>query len=140
MTEAGASIVAERSITKAEGWTATTITATTITASRTSRMVLSMTLSSLVDQLAELALLRDELRRRFREFLGLVHLADLDLGVFARIRVRAAQRQVDGFLARLHVHDPEAADQLLGLGERAVDDRALAGLGDAHARAPDAGV
>ena len=43
-------------------------------------------------------------------------------------RRREAPRPLERFVARAHLDDPEAGDQLLGLGERAVDHRALAAV------------
>src|SRR5262249_26966810 len=51
-------------------------------------------------------------------------LADLDFGLFV-VRIRAALEPLDRFLARTNLPEPEAGDQLLGLGKRAVDDGAL---------------
>src|SRR5439155_22876021 len=69
-----------------------------------------------------LALLRCELGA---EVLGLEDLADFDLRLFAA-RVRRALDPLDRLLLGLDLDDPEAGDQFLGLGERAVDDGALA--------------
>src|SRR5688572_29899578 len=52
----------------------------------------------------------------------LLHLADLDRLV---LRGRAARGPGDRLLLRLHVDHPVAAEHLLGLGERAVDDPGL---------------
>src|SRR5204862_7474891 len=81
-----------------------------------------------------LAQLRGELGA---EILGLEHLADLDLRVAVH-RIRAALDPFDGLFLRTHLPDPEARDQLLGLGERTVDDGALL-AGEVHARALRAG-
>src|SRR5439155_24907906 len=51
----------------------------------------------------------------------LEHLADLDLGVLER----GALEPLDRLLLRLALPQPEAGDQFLRLGERAVDDRPL---------------
>src|SRR2546422_538868 len=57
---------------------------------------------------------------------------DLDLRLTGH-RVRAALDPLDRLFLRLALPDPVAGDQLLRLGERSVDDGALA------AREPDAG-
>src|SRR5215218_2813865 len=59
-------------------------------------------------------------RERLAEVGRLEHLADLDLRLGTR-RVRTALDPLDRLLLRLHVPDPEAGDQLLGLRERPVD-------------------
>src|ERR1051326_6457151 len=59
-------------------------------------------------------------RERIAEVLGLEDLADLYLAVFG-MRVRAAPDPFDRLFLRLHLPDPEARDQLFGLGNRAVD-------------------
>src|SRR6185437_9039430 len=69
------------------------------------------------------------------EVLVLEHLADLD---FALLERRALQ-PLDGFFLRFHAPDPEAGDELLGLGERSVDDFRLA-LAKPNARALGARV
>src|SRR3954471_4721532 len=84
------------------------------------------------------------------EVLGLEHLADLDLGLGAGHRVGAALDPLDRLFLRLHLPEPEAGDQLLRLGERAVGDnaplareahaRALAARLQAFAREHDAGL
>ena len=51
-------------------------------------------------------------------------LADLYVTV-TRHRARAALDPLDGLFLRLDLEEPEPGDQLLGLGERAVDDRAF---------------
>src|SRR5437667_1045762 len=55
----------------------------------------------------------------------LEHLTDLDLGLCARHRIRAALYPFDRLLLLLHLDQPKAGDQLLGLGEGTVDHRAL---------------
>src|SRR3954471_3995474 len=67
------------------------------------------------------------------EVLGLEDLADLDLRLGLH-RVGAALDPLDRLFERLDLDDPEARDELLRLGERAVDDAALVGA-EAHARA-----
>src|SRR5207244_10447130 len=74
---------------------------------------------------AQALLLLAQLRRELRaEVFGLENLADLDLCLGAGHRVGAALDPVDRLLLRLHLPQPEAGDQLLGLGERPVDDAA----------------
>src|SRR5262249_9100389 len=80
---------------------------------------------------ADLAVMLDRIARR--EILELEELADLDLAV-ALVRIGAALDPLDRLLQRLDLEDPVAGDQLLGLGERPVDDGAL-GAGEAYARA-----
>src|SRR5438046_4627249 len=65
------------------------------------------------------------------EVLRLEDLADLDLGILPH-RIGAALDPFDRLFLRLHLPDPEAGDQLLGLGEGPVDDGALG------SREPDA--
>src|SRR5689334_19271631 len=78
------------------------------------------------DLLANAVLLGAQLGRELlAEVLGLEDLADLDLR-FARHGIGGALDPLDGFLERAHLEDPEARDQLLGLGERPVDHGALA--------------
>ena len=72
-------------------------------------------------------------RRALAEILQLEELADLDLAVLI-VRVRAALHPLDRLGLVLHLDDPVAGDQLLGLGERPVDHAALAAL-EADARA-----
>ena len=67
------------------------------------------------------------------EIFGFEDAPDLDLGV-GRHRIRAAAHPLDGLLHRAHLPQPEAGDQFLGLGERAVDHRARLAR-EAHARA-----
>src|SRR6478609_463055 len=75
---------------------------------------------------AEALLLLAQLgRERLAEVVGLEHPADLDHG-FALERIRAALHPLDRLFLRRAAEHPEAGDQLLRLGERAVDDRASA--------------
>src|SRR5690606_31848892 len=84
---------------------------------------------------AQLLLLGAQLGREFlAEVLGLEHRADLDLGLLAGHRIRAAPDPLERLLHRLDLPDPEAGDQLLGLGEGPVDDGLLAAA-EAHALA-----
>src|SRR5437763_11238949 len=85
------------------------------------------------EALALALFLRLELRRQVgAEVLRLEHAADLDLLV--ALLERRAPDPLDGLLHGLHLPQPEAADQLLGLGERAIDHAALAAAElDAHA-------
>jgi GNAT superfamily N-acetyltransferase len=57
-----------------------------------------------------------------------------DLQRCARLEGRALH-PLDALLAALRLQQPEAGDQLLGLRERTVDDRALAARAEAEARA-----
>src|SRR5688572_15644426 len=57
------------------------------------------------------------------EVLQLEHLADLDLAL-PQHRVRATLDPLDRLLEGVHLPEPEAGDQLLGLGEGTVDDGA----------------
>ena len=67
------------------------------------------------------------------EFFHLKDLADFDFGV-AAVGVGATLDPLDGLFEGLDLPEPEAGDELLGLGERAVDDGArLAGEFDACA-------
>src|SRR6185312_7593910 len=78
---------------------------------------------SACDLCPELVFLFSQIRREFiTEILGLGHLSDLDLGVLERRPSEPRYR----FIPRLHLPDPEACNQLLGLGEWPVDDRSLA--------------
>src|SRR5215213_8730383 len=77
-------------------------------------------------------------RELVAKVLGLEDLADLDLRR-SRHRVRAALDPLDRLLERLGLHQPEAGDELLGLGERAVDDGPVA-AGKADACALRAGM
>src|SRR4029078_7090519 len=74
------------------------------------------------------------------EILGFEDLPDLELGILARVRARALLRPRDRLVERLALPHPEARDQLLGLGERAVHRRALAVPGEVDARAFRAGL
>src|SRR6185312_1248776 len=56
------------------------------------------------------------------EILGFGHLTDLDLRVIERRPPKPRYR----FIPRLHLPYPEACNELLGLGERPVDDSSLA--------------
>src|SRR5579864_7047027 len=74
-----------------------------------------------------LALLRlpklgSELRTEVRR---LEHLTDLDLGLAAREGIGAALDPFDRLFLRLHLEQPVAGDQLLGLGEGPIGDDAL---------------
>src|SRR4051794_27014595 len=74
-------------------------------------------------------LLLAELRRELvAEVLGLEDLADLDVGALSlpRTRTRHPLHPLDRLFLRLDLDDPEAGDQLLGLGERAVGHGGLA--------------
>src|SRR3954471_14639080 len=74
---------------------------------------------------AQALLLLPELRsERLAEVVGLEDLADLDLGLRA-LGVGNALDPLDRLLLRLGLDQPEAGDQLLRLGERAVDHGAL---------------
>src|SRR5262245_1636076 len=80
-------------------------------------------LALLLDLLAQPRFLRAQLGRELgAEVLGLEHGPDLQRRLRAG-RVRAAFRPLDRLLQRLHLPDPEAGDELLGLGERPVHDR-----------------
>ena len=71
-------------------------------------------------------LLFAQLRRELRaEIFGLEHRPDFHLGLLV-VRVRASLQPLDGFVHRLDLPQPVAGDEFLGLGERAVDDGALA--------------
>ena len=72
------------------------------------------------------------------EVLKLEELADLDLAVPV-MRLRAPLHPLDRFGLVLHLDDPVAGDQLLGLGERPVDHAALV-AGEANAGAFRAGL
>src|SRR5438034_4573340 len=74
--------------------------------------------------LALLCLLRPQFRRQVRaEVLGLEHAAVLDL--LAALLERGAADPLDRLLDGLHLPQPEARAQLLGLGERAIRHGAL---------------
>src|SRR5262249_58060216 len=60
--------------------------------------------------------------QRLTEVLGLVERPDLDLLAVERRALEPRDRLVH----RVHLPQPEAGDQLLGLGERSVDDGRLA--------------
>src|SRR5829696_9951006 len=62
-------------------------------------------------------------REGLAEVVGLEHRADLDLSL-RELSEGAALHPIDSLLHRLHLPEPEAADQLLSLGEWAVDHRA----------------
>src|ERR1700733_4630752 len=82
--------------------------------------------------------LRLELRRQVRaEVLGLEHAADLDF--LAALPEGRAADPLDRLLQRSHLPEPEARDQLLGLGEGPVGHGALAAA-EPDAHAPGAGV
>src|SRR5438093_2247827 len=87
--------------------------------------------------LAQALLSRAQLARGVarREVLGLEHLADLHLGVLARSTLEPLDRLRLG----LHLPEPEAGDQLLGLGERPVDHGPLP-AGEPDPRALRAGL
>src|SRR5438034_11234911 len=72
-------------------------------------------------------------RGALAEILHLEELADLDFAV-PLVRVRAALHPLDRLGLVLHLDDPVAGDQLLGLGEWPVDHAALAAF-EADARA-----
>src|SRR6516164_4465957 len=79
----------------------------------------------LPDPLRELLLFGAQLGRELvAEVRGFEERAQFQHGFLAG-RVRAALRPLERFLHRLHLPDPEPGDQLLGLGERTVHDRAL---------------
>src|SRR5829696_408721 len=85
------------------------------------------------DLLAHPLFLLAELRReRVAEILRLEDLPDLDLGLTLQ-RVRAFLDPVDRLLQRVHFEDPEAGEQLLGLGERTIDHGAT-GAREPHTR------
>src|SRR5215218_5562036 len=89
-----------------------------VAASDTGRSALAVGGGLLAQPLALLAHLR---RHLVAEVVDLEHLADLDLAVLLH-RVRAALDPLDGLVHRLALPQPVPGDQLLGLGERAVDD------------------
>src|SRR6202045_4919093 len=75
--------------------------------------------------LALLRFLRPQFRRQVRaEVLGLEHPADLDH--FVALLERGAPDPLDRLLDGLDLPQPEARDQLLGLGERAIRHGAVA--------------
>src|SRR4030095_16293871 len=59
------------------------------------------------------------------EILRLEDLANLDVGFDARERVGCTLDPVDRLLPGLHLENPEAGNELIGLGEGTVDHRAL---------------
>src|SRR4029079_7439129 len=70
-------------------------------------------------------------RHALAELVELEDGPDLDLGAAVE---RGLLEPLHGFVDRLHLPDPVAGDQLLGLGERSIDDGALlAGEADALA-------
>src|SRR5437879_272550 len=69
-----------------------------------------------------LLLLAQFRRQRLAEILGIEHLPDLDLGAAVE---RRALHPFDRFVARLHLDQPEAGNQVAGHRERAAFDRAL---------------
>src|SRR5512143_2626806 len=78
-------------------------------------------------------LLRPELRSEFRaEIVRLEHLPDLELRLAAREGIRGAFDPFDRLFSRFRLDQPEAGDQLLGLGAWSVDHRPL------RSREPDA--
>src|SRR6476660_8227276 len=84
-----------------------------------------LVLALLFHLLAQTRFLLLQLRReRLAEILGREALADLDLRLNARW-IRAALHPVDRFLLALALPDPEARDELLGLGERPIGDDPL---------------
>src|SRR5690348_238938 len=70
------------------------------------------------------------------EILGLEYLPDLHFGAVVE---RCALQPFDGLFLRLALPQPEAGDQLLGLGEWAVGDGALAAV-ELHTYAPGTGL
>src|SRR5262245_28189162 len=86
----------------------------------------SLLLLFLGELLGELLFLAADLAGRVArgEVVGLVELAHLDLAVLEG----DAAHPVEDLGLGLHLHEPEAGDQLLGLGERAIDDRSLVAL------------
>src|SRR3712207_3282018 len=74
-------------------------------------------------------------RERLAEVLGGREGADLELTAAERRLLRP----LDRLLAGGHLEHPVAGDQLLGLGERPVDDRGVAVLVELHAGAVRAG-
>src|SRR5262249_7283190 len=82
--------------------------------------------SALLQLGAQFFFLLSELRREgLAEVFRRKHLADLDLGLPC-MRIGAALHPIDRLLERGNLPDPEAGDELLGLGEGAVRDDALA--------------
>src|SRR5688572_17215439 len=75
--------------------------------------------------LAQAMFLFEDLGARYiGEVFRLEDLADLDLPLVAG-RVRHPLHPLDRLFLRFYLDEPEAGDQFLRLGERAVDDRAL---------------
>src|SRR5919106_4365994 len=75
---------------------------------------------------AQALLLLSELGRELgAEVLRFEHLADLNLGLLSGHRIGAALDPLDGLFPGLALPQPETGDQLLRLGERAVDHGAL---------------
>src|SRR5437773_1333034 len=90
-----------------------------------------MVLSPLLGLRAQSLLLLLELRlERITEIVRLEHLANLHFTFLER----GPFQPLDGLAERLHLPQPETGDQLLGLGEGAVDHRPLA-AGEPDARA-----
>src|SRR5258708_23065769 len=83
----------------------------------------SPSLAAGVDDLPELLFLFPELSRRVAgcKIIRLGHQAELDFSLPERRPLEPFQRLV----TRLHLPHPEARNELLGLGERAVDHGAL---------------
>src|SRR5215831_4801497 len=93
----------------------------------------------LLDLRAHAFFLAAQFGRELRaEVLRLEHLADLDLGLLV-VRIRAAFEPLDRFFPGTDLPQPESRDQLLRLGERTVDHRAL-GTGEAHPNALRTGM
>src|SRR5688572_14444777 len=77
------------------------------------------------DLRAQTVLLRAQLRRELlAEVVGLEDRSNLELRLFTRHRIRTATYPLDRLVHRLHLPQPEAGDELLRLGERAVNDGA----------------
>src|SRR5439155_25396208 len=75
-----------------------------------------------LDLRVEALLLRSQLRRELlAEVVGLEHRPDLDDRLLAGHRVRAAPDPLERLLHGPHLPEPEAGDELLGLGKGAVD-------------------
>src|SRR5712691_4449839 len=76
---------------------------------------------------AQALFLRAKLGRElFAEVVRFEHGTNLELALFARHRIGTAASPFDRFLDRPDLPEPEARDELLGFGERSVDDGALA--------------
>src|SRR5882672_1003983 len=86
------------------------------------------------DLFAQAFLLFLQFRRKFgAEIAGFEYLANFNLAV-GRHGIGAPLDPLDGFFLRPHLPEPEASDQLFGLGEGTVDHCALcAGEADACA-------